>query len=89
MEANSFGAYYFATNLFIEEGAEMIIRTQRPKYHYVSKKVVKYLLISGSILSLLGFEYGIISLVFGYGSVALGGFLLGAGIIFSFRPLMW
>lgn len=76
-------------DIFVEEGAEIHIKTPSRKYHYVSKNVVKYLLIFGSILSALGFGYGIVSAMFGYMSIALGGFLLGAGIIFSFRPVMW
>jgi len=75
--------------IFVQDGAEITIRSQSRNYHYVSKKVIKYFLIFGSILSALGFCYGIVSSMFGYLSIALGGFLLGAGIIFSFRPLMW
>lgn len=75
-------------DIFIEEGAEMTIRTPQPKYHYVSKNVIKYLLIFGFIASVFGFGYGIVSPTFGYVGIALGGFLLGAGIIFSFRPSM-
>jgi len=68
----------------IKEGAEIHITTPQSRHWRFSRKVVKLVLILGSILSLFGFAYGIASFLFGYTSVALGGFIFGVGLALLF-----
>ncbi len=64
----------------VDDGAEVIIRTNQPPRKPVSRRLAKWVLLMGAVIALFGFAYGIASVELGYVSVSLGGFALGIGV---------